>query len=411
VRLKQLPGDFRVVEDYHFTPDEQGEHYVHLLRKEKLDTLEALARVAHVAGVSRTQISFAGLKDRQGRTEQYISLPGIRVELNEPELKLRFVGRSAVAVSSKQSQGNRFRIVVRDLKLSDLARLRRNLPSLRKAGLPNYFDDQRFGCLRHGQGLIVRDLVQGNPERALFGLLAQPSPVSEGGDHRLKQILANHWGDWPACAQIARGPRFRPVFEHLVQRPDDFAGALNRVSQRIKLIHLYAFQSFVWNRAVSRYLERYVSRRERTWLRTLSGSLLAWRYLEGDIPKEFATCTLPLLAPEMEFEDRLFRAMNLEVLRQGNVSLPKLVRTAEAGMVFKEEPRNLVLHPADLVVSSPSADEENRQRSRVTLEFALPRGSYATLVVKRLFAEPPRPEDRDRQFGPRSGARRPRSRD
>ena len=59
--------------------------------------------------------------------------------------------------------------------------------------------------------------------------------------------------------------------------------------------------------------------------------------------------------------------------------------------MFKEEARQLVLKPTDLTVSALSPDEDNRERSKVILEFILPRGAYATLLVKRLFADPPKP--------------------
>ena len=50
-----------------------------------------------------------------------------------------------------------------------------NMLELNKIHVPNYFDDQRFGCLRHGQGFIVRQLMSGNFEKALLAMLAAPS--------------------------------------------------------------------------------------------------------------------------------------------------------------------------------------------------------------------------------------------
>ena len=38
MRIKVIPEDFRVRELLDFESDEQGEHYVHLLHKEKLST-------------------------------------------------------------------------------------------------------------------------------------------------------------------------------------------------------------------------------------------------------------------------------------------------------------------------------------------------------------------------------------
>ena len=106
--LKQSPRDFRVYELLEFTPDPEGEYYVHLLKKEKVDTQEALSLISRQSRVPRGDIAFAGLKDRQGRTEQYISVKGRRVEFQAPGVELVYKGRSRSAIQSKQSRGNRF---------------------------------------------------------------------------------------------------------------------------------------------------------------------------------------------------------------------------------------------------------------------------------------------------------------
>jgi tRNA(Glu) U13 pseudouridine synthase TruD len=41
---------------------------------------------------------------------------------------------------------------------------------------------------------------------------------------------------------------------------ESLAGAFRRVAGRLRLIHLYAWQSHLWNRAVARYLESITGR-------------------------------------------------------------------------------------------------------------------------------------------------------
>jgi tRNA pseudouridine13 synthase len=174
MKLKQRPQDFRVTELLDFEESRDGEFFVHRLRKERMDTLEALDRIARAAGVKRPSLAYAGLKDRQAVTEQYISILGKRIDHEEEGLSCKFVGRSNEAISSKMSRGNRFRIIVRDLSRFDATRLRRNKASVTQHGLPNYFDDQRFGCLEHGQGLVALSLAKGRPDEALRRLIARP---------------------------------------------------------------------------------------------------------------------------------------------------------------------------------------------------------------------------------------------
>ena len=59
MRLKVAPGDFRVRESLDFVEDRNGPYFIHRLRKEKLDTLEAIRIVAAEARVDRVKIAFA----------------------------------------------------------------------------------------------------------------------------------------------------------------------------------------------------------------------------------------------------------------------------------------------------------------------------------------------------------------
>ena len=155
MRLKVAPGDFRVRESLDFVEDRNGPYFIHRLRKEKLDTLEAIRIVAAEARVDRAKIAFAGLKDRQGVTEQWISIEGTRLDYRGRGIECRFFGRSAEPLTSKLSQGNEFAIVVRDLDRHELETFERRLPELRRAGFANYFDDQRFATAVTNMTAIV----------------------------------------------------------------------------------------------------------------------------------------------------------------------------------------------------------------------------------------------------------------
>ena len=65
MRLKVKPDDFRVRELLDYEQDPRGDHYVHRLRKEKLDTLEAIRLVAEHLGIDRTRIAFASVSARR----------------------------------------------------------------------------------------------------------------------------------------------------------------------------------------------------------------------------------------------------------------------------------------------------------------------------------------------------------
>ncbi len=397
MRLKVAPGDFRVRETLDFVEDRAGPYFIHRLRKEKLDTLEAIRVVAAEARVDRAKIAFAGLKDRQGVTEQWISIEGTRLDYRGRGIECRFFGRSAEPLTSKLSQGNEFAIVVRDLDRHELETFERRLPELRRAGFANYFDDQRFACLKHEQGFVMREVLRGRYEKALRDLIAKPSPRAITGDVALKRALAHAWGDWERCKSIARGPIWRRLFDHLFHDPGDFRGALELLPSRQKLIHAFAYQSYLWNRAVDLFLKRRVEPRDQLVIRTLAGQHTSWRTLEAPARSALEAVETPLCGREGPAGEPDFASAMGRVFRDAHLDAESFRSNEVSGMVLRREPRDLVCRPSKLTVSGPERDERHRGHHKLELRFGLPRGAYATMLVKHLFPSdrPGRPGGRD----------------
>ena len=388
MRLKQRIGDFRVREllrrDYLAG---EGDHRVYRVTKRKLTSDEAARELAQAAGVEAGEVQMAGLKDRQGLTIQYMSLArGREVSLATPELRVEPAGFAATPLASEDSLGNAFELTVRALGRDDLHRLRVNLPLVREHGLPNYFDDQRFGNLTHGQGWIYKGLCLGHTGEALKRLLGAPSPRDDERHRRFKEGLARHWGDWRECRDVAgRFGAHHSVFEHLAKQPDDFAGAFQHVATRLKVIHLYAWQSHLWNRALVEWLRAELPVEQRLLLESEEGPLVAW---PGALPAALAARgTLRLPGERLEdVLDARERALFEGVLAAEELA-PEQMATDVPGFHLKGEERELVLRPAHLRVRPSEPDNLNPGAWAVRVRFELPRGGYATLVVKRLFAE------------------------
>lgn len=397
MHLKYAPRDFQVRELLDFPESPDGDYYVHLLKKQKMDTQDALSLICRKARVQRENIAFAGLKDRQGETEQFISIKGRRVEFREPGIQLVFKGRSDQPIHSKQSRGNRFHILLRGLDSDSSRRVRDALPRFAESGYVNYFDDQRFGCLRHGQGFPMRDVLAGRYEKALQRLIARPSPVAKGGDTRLKAILRERWGDWPVCAKIARGPVFQPVLQHLVRRGDDFKGAIQKLNARTRLIQSFAYQSYLWNRAVSSMLEELVPADLRMGIDTLIGELTSFVDLPSGLAAEFSTIRTPLWAPGGKGGDPRFDTQTQRWLRSEQLSPELCEKNTLPGMVWREEPRDLLVRPTKVYANRPERDTRNRDTYNVEVAFCLPRGVYATMLIKHLITGNPGPESRSQR--------------
>ena len=387
MKLKLRPTDFRVREllrDDFVT--ESGEFVVYRVTKRKLTSPEAAGILANAAGVDAADISMAGLKDRQGVTIQYMTAPGgRRVHIADPDLRIEAVGRSAQALESSDSNGNAFDIAVRGLTGRDLTVLRKNLELVRRVGVPNYFDDQRFGNLRYHQGWVARDLIAGRAEDALRRLITARSDFEQAHDARFKSGLEERWGDWDQCLALSRKRgQHRSLFEHLVERPNDFAGAFRYVATRIRLIHLFAWQSHLFNRALAERVRRATGVDDRVVLSSIEGPLVC----PGEAWPEAVGATLLLPGPGLQQtqdadEFDLFR----DVLAEEGIAPGDHRIEGVEGFALKAERRDARVLPQHLRVRPAEPDRENPGSKMVRVRFELPRGAYASLMVKRLLAD------------------------
>ncbi|HEX8908819.1 MAG TPA: tRNA pseudouridine(13) synthase TruD, partial [Anaeromyxobacteraceae bacterium] len=161
MKLKQRPEDFSVTESWRFDQVPRGGWFVYLMDKQKLSTFEAVERICAKAGVQPSEVSYCGLKDKQGRTTQLVAVHRKPVEMQEPDLRLKPLGRTGGPLSAANTTSNRFAVTVRDLSEEDVARLPAAVAEVQRIGVVDYFDSQRFGSLKHGQGFLVKDLMRG----------------------------------------------------------------------------------------------------------------------------------------------------------------------------------------------------------------------------------------------------------
>jgi len=392
MKLKSKPGDFvvrEILRDGYLRT--RGRFRVYRVTKRKYTSLEAAGFLARQAGVDAGEIGMAGLKDRQGITTQFMSVRGGRmVRWRSPEVSIEFAGFSDEGLTSRHSEGNDFEVIVRDLPPASAARIEAGIAAVRDHGLVNYFGEQRFGNLRSGQGWIARDLALGKHERALKSLLGSTSDRDDAKNRKFKTALASRWGDWRACREIAGVfGAHHSVFEHLARHPDDFAGAFRRIAPRLRLIHLYAWQSHLWNRAVARYVEEITPPRDRIAVPSPEGRLVHARGPMAVDPAMGGSFRLP--GPGLEdVEHPRQRELLAEVLAQEGLQPRDFRIEGVPGFQLKGEDRALVLKPRKLQSSATPRG--------LRLSFALPRGGYALLVVQRILAD----------LGPRSSPSRAR---
>lgn len=386
MKLKQKPEDFSVKESYRFEEVPGGRFRVYLMDKQKLSTFDAVERIRSRFGLRPGAVSHCGLKDKQGRTEQLIAVEGADVDLQEPDLRLKYLGRLDKPLSAENIQSNRFSVTVRAIEDSDIAPLNLAAAEVNRLGVVNYFDNQRFGSLKHGQGYIAKDLLRGDFEAALRNYMAVPSPLDRSEDAKVKAFWRDNWGKFDRSAPFEGNRKYFRVLSALRKNPKDFVTAFLQIDSDYRAMQLFTYQSYLWNEGVRRLLQLLFPREQLFPMPYQAGTLLFHRDASPEVLDRLRNLTFPLLAPTTRFTDDLVRQAAEWALGKEKLTLDKLrIEKAPKLLFFKHEERPVLVFPHKLVLGRLSADELNRPLSKLNVAFTLPPGSYATLVVKRLF--------------------------
>jgi tRNA pseudouridine13 synthase len=384
MKLKRLPEDFQVEELPLAAVGDQGRFAFYRLTKRGLGTLEAVEAICRRWNLAGRRVSYGGLKDRHALTIQYLTIvDGPDRALHEASFDLEPMGRRAQPYGPAHFRGNRFAVVLRDLSEAATARAVAALAELPRDGLPNYFDDQRFGSVGFGGAFIAQAWLSGDHERALWLALAEPNPSDRPGTKAEKGILRETWGRWPEAKTRLGRSHARSLVTYLADHPTDFRGAFARLRRELRSLYFSAFQSHLWNLLLGRWIERETRPEQRVAIDFKVATLPIHRGLDPGQAAALADCRLPLPASRTPLPEGPLRDVALAVLEPFGLAWEDLRVKHLKDVFFSKGTR-----PALFFAANPTydvdGDELHPGRRKLRMTFELPRGAYATLVVKRV---------------------------
>lgn len=391
--FRPLPGvikadyeDFVVEELPLYPAAGAGTHTYFLLEKAGLATHQAVAEIARALGVARHDIGFAGLKDARAVTRQWLSVEHVEPErvaaLGLSRLKILATTRHTNKLRLGHLQGNRFHIRVRQSDPDRLAELQDALAELGRHGVPNYFGSQRFGY-RGDTWAVGRAIVAEDIDGAVDLMLGRPGPGDHGRVVQARQLYDQ--GDfegaaraWPSLFRTERR-----MLRTLAREGGKRRRAFAAIDRTMRSFFVSAYQSELFNRVLSARLPG--------GLGTLWDGDLAWRHESGSVfrvPSAAAeqaradageiSPTGPLFGYRMtQPEGEPWRVE--EGVLSGEGLGPEAFHTPRLRVKGSRRPLRFLPTEAR---ASLGAD---RRGPYLALEFVLPRGCYATAVLRELF--------------------------
>ena len=381
---------------------------VYRLRKSGIGTVEATNEVLQAWGLPRRALGYAGRKDRHAVTSQTVTLYGGRKDdYVSQKFSMEYLGQSKKQITAQDISGNQFRLALRGLDPEQLKTTQQRLGQAHC--IPNYFDEQRFGSVSVGGEFPAVPWCLGDYQRAAYLLLAEDNPRDSTAERQQREIVRDHWGDWQACKDRLDRSNRRSVITYLVDHPGGFKKALALLNRDLRSMLVSALQSKLWNEVVSRWIGDLASKSSGNSasacfnLSTLGG-LLRFPHSKA-IQEQLNGLKIPLPSsrptkwPKGTEPARKFLR---EICDEMELPVHKLRFSHPRDVFFSRAQRSVLLQVDKLktkVVGDELADESNEgqerheghgrpdgivRRQKLVLEFTLPPGQYATMLLKSL---------------------------
>jgi tRNA pseudouridine13 synthase len=339
IYFKQSKEDFVVTEIplYEFSGD--GEHLIIKFRKKDLTTWMALEIIAKKAGCQVRDIGYAGLKDKNAMTIQYISIH----KQYEDKLKnfehnqIKFLETTYHNNKIKigHLKGNNFFIRLKRVLIKDKRKVELVLGNIATNGIANYFGYQRFGI--------------------------------DGNNYKKGEAI--------------------------------IAGTLKERSKKLRTMYLNAYQSYKFNKWLSKRIE--ISKLIQAFepkqlvdmldipleqLQLMKAQEHPFKIMQGELMSHYPFgrifCATDLVSEALKFNLR-------DRVPTGLLTGKKTKKPEDTALKFEEQlietssfldgtRRFAWIFPTDIT------SEYKEEKNHFELSFTLPKGSYATEVIREL---------------------------
>ena len=335
MKLRRLIEDFVVEELNNFTTLDSGKFRLYSLEKRGLETFYIINYLSRINNIPRREFGYAGLKDKHAITKQYFTIPSERKinTLKEKNFDINFIGFVDKKIQLGELLGNRFQITIREITKGELDGIYKKVLNITEIGVPNYYDSQRFGSFI--KGVFIAKLVAENQfEQAVKAYLTS---YKKSENKELKKDKREILSKWTELSNAnVKNKTLKAIIDEFLKY-NDWQKAYMRIPNNIRELHKHAYESYLWNENIKNVIKNFESTYS---IKYNAGTLLFYKKIsENEIKK-----------------------------------IPPVI-----------DGRNVIVKPINFTISEPFNDELSKNRFKINILFDLPKGSYATIIVKRLF--------------------------
>jgi len=377
VKIRRLIEDFIVHEHIkNFPITKYGEYTLLKVTKTDLTTRDMIRFLSRKLGIPIRDISWAGQKDRHALTTQYITVRGDTPSLIiEKKFRCEKVGKSNRHITPADLSFNRFEITLRDLKKEEAEGLPSAIEKIKKIGVPNYYDTQRFWSSLSGE-FFAEHLLKGDFKSAFkLYFLSSLKPDKEllkslkSREIRIEEIEKKVEGN---------AKRVLKVFKET----NSYLKALRTIDKEELTFLINVYQSFLFNEILSRFIKRNI--KDYVEIKYSIGFLPFHREKFPDWVSSDKKIPVPGRKPF--FDDEEFKNIYEEIKKERGIKDSFFNRREIYFAKFKTFKRHILVFPFDISTGNTEEDPIYPGRFVKKISFSLPPGSYATIFIKSIIA-------------------------
>ncbi len=246
---------------------EKKDYLSFTLVKRGISTPEAVKIISRKLNISFKRIAYNGNKDKRALTSQRMTifkLDAERLNINIEKMFVRDVTYSEEPCKIGKLYGNSFTVIVKNFDTeADINRIIREISKL-----PNFYGPQRFGASSLNID-ISRHIINREFKEAFIKMVLDERAESKSSAESRKSLreffppyLDGKSIDKNKAEELLSALPHSLYFEreslkYLLEHKNDYIGAIRTMPKYARLLILQSIQYFIFNKTLSRAIERY----------------------------------------------------------------------------------------------------------------------------------------------------------
>lgn len=357
---------------------ESGKFAVFVLQKRNWNTQEALIAIAKRLGRGKKSIGYAGMKDRIATTVQLASIYGVGAEqlrqIRIKDISINGAWSSKEGIKMGDLLGNSFSVKIKGSS-KEKEKIERILDELNNQ-FPNYFDRQRFG-IRGNNHIIGMHIIKGEFEEAVFEYLTSSSNERNEAAVEARRRLYEE-RDFKKALEYF--PKYlkneRSVIDYMA-RYNNYANALRKLPRGLSLLFVHAVEDYIFNLALEERIKANDLELNKDELSCRANSYGFPNIEDRAIGLEGSFPVFALVGYESKDEE--ISGYEKEVMDKLGIS--------KEDFHIKSMPE-LSMKGSYRVCFAPFRDFSYYIEDELSMNFSLPAGSYATVLIREFTKTP-----------------------